>query len=119
MIKTYHLNPNKPENVSDKYGNSKTPAESKGVTQEEFDRRNAIIQKLVAQCPYKQYDLVVDAKGTQYRVTSICNSYLLMGNDEPWREYPFLVTLRNQTAPNNISTCTINYVNPIKEKVFC
>ena len=87
------------------------PIASKGVVDEknkihylffEASRRNMIIQKAAATCPYKEGDICLWAKGTQAQkdrygevtVQKICRSYAHYGKDVPWpdHERPLIVT---------------------------
>jgi hypothetical protein len=114
MISTYHPNPKAKLFCL----SSKTPAEKRGISQIEYERRCSRVKHLAINCPYKEGELVVDSLNKTYKVLNIVDDYNKLPLNEVWRDNPFIVTL-GCTKTNNICHATVNYVVPSNVKITC
>ena len=93
-------------------------AHARGITIEEFLRRDAIVKEQAAKCPYKVGDLVyphslaLTHKYGMCKVRGIVSVYLALPPSEPWPEsdLPFLVHAHSMREPQaDPVNATINF----------
>jgi hypothetical protein len=94
-------------------------ATKRGVSLQEFKRRDAIVRELAAECKVKVGDTCFPIKAADYElygafiVSSLATSYMDMGANETWPDKgdnPLILSIRPLKTRGSVMFCTTNWV---------